>query len=196
MIYDISQPVFGCEIYPGDPQPERMLLNSMENGDLYNLSTFSMCVHNGTHVDAPLHFIRDGKSIDGIPLEKCIGPAFVAAHEGELGASDARRILSAAFSALEGAQKRVLIKGDAVVSIEAADVFAGAGVWLVGNESQSVGPADAPMAVHLALLRADVVLLEGIRLSDVPEGVYFLNCAPLNLNGAEGSPCRAILAEI
>ena len=66
---------------------------------------------------------------------------------------------------------------------------------LIGNESQTVGPEDAPMEVHKILLGADVVLLEGIRLSDVPEGVYFLNAAPLCLGGADGAPCRAILAE-
>ena len=64
---------------------------------------------------------------------------------------------------------------------------------LLGNESQTVGPEDAPMEIHLILLGADVVLLEGIRLAEVPEGVYLLNAAPLNLSGADGSPCRALL---
>ena len=66
---------------------------------------------------------------------------------------------------------------------------------LLGNEPQTIGPQNAPMAVHLVLLGADVVLLEGIRLSKVSEGVYFLNAAPLNLSGVDGSPCRAILIE-
>ena len=78
-------------------------------------------------------------------------------------------------------------------SLEAAEVFAASDILLLGNESTSVGPEDAPMAVHLALLRADVALLEGIRLSEVTEGVYFLSAAPLNLSGADGSPCRAVL---
>lgn len=67
---------------------------------------------------------------------------------------------------------------------------------LLGNESQTVGPENAPMEVHLLLLGANVVLLEGIRLSEVSEGVYFLNAAPLNLSGADGSPCRAVLIDI
>ena len=66
---------------------------------------------------------------------------------------------------------------------------------LLGNESQTVGPEEAPMAVHLALLGKGVVLLEGIRLKEVPEGVYLLNAAPLNLSGADGAPCRAILTD-
>lgn len=193
MIYDISQPVFGCKVYPGDPVPEKTVLNDMGQGDLYNLSAFYMCAHNGTHIDAPLHFIRDGKSVDGILPEKCVGPAYVSAHSGEVSAEDARRILAKAKAACPAAVKRILIKGEATVTSAAAEVFAGAGLFLLGNESQSVGPVDAPMTVHLILLGAETVLLEGIRLAGVPEGVYTLNCLPLNLNGAEGAPCRAIL---
>ena len=196
MIYDISQPVFGCELYPGDPAPERRLLSSLEQGGLCDLTVFSMCAHNGTHVDAPRHFLRGGKGIDRIALEKCIGLAFVAEHAGELRAQDARAILDRAAAACPEARRRLLIKGRATVSLEAARVFAEAGLDLIGNESQSVGPEDAPMAVHLALLEAETVLLEGIRLSAVPEGVYLLNCAPLNLGDADGAPCRAVLLEL
>ena len=79
------------------------------------------------------------------------------------------------------------------VSLEAAKVFAASGILLLGNESQTVGPENAPMEVHLVLLGVGVILLEGIRLSEVPEGVYLLNAAPLNLSGADGAPCRAVL---
>ena len=75
-------------------------------------------------------------------------------------------------------------------------MFARSAVLLVGNESQSVGPEDAPMAVHKALLSKDIVLLEGVRLSEVPEGVYLLSAVPLNIAGAEGSPCRAVLIDL
>ena len=60
-IYDISQEVFGCQVYPGDPMPEKKELKSMEKGEVYNLTAFSMCAHNGTHIDAPCHFIQGGK---------------------------------------------------------------------------------------------------------------------------------------
>lgn len=72
-------------------------------------------------------------------------------------------------------------------------MFAESNILLLGNESQTVGPENAPMEVHLILLGAGAILLEGIRLAEVSEGVYFLNAAPLNLSGADGSPCRAIL---
>ena len=60
-IYDISQEIFSCQVYPGDPEPFKESLGSMENGDLYNLTAFRMCAHNGTHVDAPFHFVKAGK---------------------------------------------------------------------------------------------------------------------------------------
>ena len=92
-------------------------------------------------------------------------------------------------------EKKILIKGAAVVTLEAAKVFAEAGADLIGNESQTVGPENAPKAVHLVLLGAEVVLLEGIRLGAVPEGAYLLNCAPLNLTDTDGAPCRAVLMD-
>ena len=64
---------------------------------------------------------------------------------------------------------------------------------MYGNESQTVGPEDAPKSVHLIMLGAEIVLLEGIRLGEVEEGIYLLNAAPINLGGADGAPCRAIL---
>lgn len=142
-VYDISQEVFSCEVYPGDPIPEKNVLKSMQKGEVYNLTAFSMCAHNGTHIDAPFHFIRDGKTVDEICLEAFVGMAYVAEHNGIVTGNDATEII-------EKAKKR----------------------------------------------SSDVVLLEGIRLSEVSEGVYFLNAAPLNLSGADGSPCRAVLIDV
>ncbi len=196
MIYDISQPVFGCAIFPGDPKPEKTTLSQLEHGDICNLTAFSMCAHNGTHVDAPLHFFAKGKGVGSVALDKFVGPAYVGTIDGEVSAEDAKNLLRKAKNAYPGAEKRILVKGDATVTLEAAQTFAKAGVDLVGNESQTVGPENAPMAVHLALLGAEVVLLEGVRLSHVPDGAYLLNCAPLNLGDCDGAPCRAILFDL
>ena len=190
-IYDISQELFGCAVYPGDPQPERFVTLSIKNGDVCNLTAFKMCAHNGTHVDAPFHFYADGKTIDQVDLDRFIGWAYVAEHEGDISADDAKNILKAANGC-----ERVLVKGKAVVTKEAAQVFAQAGIKLFGNESQTVGPIDAPKEVHLIMLGAEIVLLEGIRLEKVPVGKYFLNAVPLNLGGADGSPCRPTLLEM
>ena len=194
-IYDISQEVFSCRVYPGDPAPERRLLSSIIEGGQYNLTAFSMCAHNGTHIDAPFHFIEEGKTVDALGLEAFVGLAYVAEHKGIVSADDAAEMLEKAKAQDPEAAKRLLIKGDAEVSAEAAKAFAASGILLLGNESQTVGPEDAPMEVHLMLLGAGVILLEGIRLADVPEGIYLLNAAPLNLSGADGSPCRAILID-
>ena len=192
-IYDISQEVFSCQVYPDDPAPEKKIIRSMEKGEVYNLTAFSMCAHNGTHIDAPRHFIRDGKTVDEKSLEAFIGMAYVAEHSGVVTYNDATEIIEKAKKHNAEAAKRILIKGDVEVSLEAAKVFASSDILLLGNEPQTVGPQNAPMAVHLTLLGANVVLLEGIRLGEVYEGVYFLNAVPLNLSGADGSPCRAVL---
>ena len=194
-IYDISQEVFSCQVYPGDPMPEKKELKSMKKGELYNLTAFNMCAHNGTHIDAPRHFIKDGKTIDEICLDAFVGMAYVAEHRGVVTDNDAVEIIEKAKKHNPEVAKRILIKGDVEVSLEAAKVFASSNILLLGNEPQTIGPQSAPMAVHLALLSADVVLLEGIRLADVSEGIYFLNAAPLNLEGADGSPCRAVLID-
>ncbi|MBO4927738.1 MAG: cyclase family protein [Clostridiales bacterium] len=195
-IYDISQEVFGCEVYPGDPSPVKEVKLRIEDGAVCNLSALSMCAHNGTHVDAPFHFINDGKTIDQVDLARFAGPAYVAEYNGDVTAEVAKRILEEARSCDAEAAKRILVKGDAVMTEEGAKVMAEAGIFLYGNESQTVGPLMAPMAVHLIMLGAEIVLLEGIRLSEVPVGRYLLSAAPLNLGGCDGAPCRAILMEM
>ncbi|MBO5262527.1 MAG: cyclase family protein [Clostridia bacterium] len=195
-IYDISQEVLSCQVFPGDPTPKKEALSLIEKGDVCNLTAFSMCAHNGTHIDAPYHFINDGKTVDEVGLEPFIGMAYVAEHQGVVSCDDAKKIIEKAKKQNPEASKRILLKGDLEVSLDAAKAFVSYGILLLGNESQTVGPKDAPMAVHLELLGRGAVLLEGIRLGKVPEGVYFLNAAPLNLAGADGSPCRAILIDL
>lgn len=195
MIYDITQPLYECEVYPGDPKPEKRIISSIKNGDVCNLSYFSMCAHNGTHIDAPYHFINDGNGVDKINPEKFVGPCYVETACGNVTAKAARGMLERAKKAYPGAEKRILIKGKATVTPEAARVFSAAGIDLIGNESQTVGPQETPKAVHLELLSANIVLLEGVRLGGIADGVYFLCAAPLNLTGGDGAPVRAILLD-
>lgn len=187
-LYDISQEVFSCAVYPGDPEPERQILSSTAEGELYNLTAFYMCAHNGTHIDAPFHFLDKGKTVDRMGLEPFVGDCYVTWSSGDVTGAEAEAILERAQGA-----GRILIAGDATVTVEAAEVFAASGIRLLGNESQTVGPANAPMQVHLILLNRGIALLEGIVLKEVPEGRYFLSAAPLNLGGADGAPCRAYL---
>ena len=190
-IYDISQEIFSCRVWPGDPAPARSVLAEIETGDVINLTAFSMCAHNGTHLDAPAHFLKDGKTVDQLNPAAYLGNCYLAHHDGDVTAHDAAAILEKA--AAVGASERILIGGKATVTEPAARVFAEAGILLIGNESQTVGPETAPMAVHLILLKAEIVLLEGLVLSHVPEGKYCLTAAPRNLGGCEGAPCRAML---
>ena len=191
MIIDISQEVFSCKVFPGDPSPVMERIQSMEQGNICNLTTFNMCAHNGTHVDAPFHFVHNGDTIEKIGLDFFVGDCYVARWEGNITAKDAVSIMERAKAA--GASERILIAGKATITADAARVFVQSSIKLIGNESQTVGPEDAPMEVHLILLVAGIVLLEGIVLADVPEGKYLLSAAPLNLAGCDGAPCRAFL---
>ncbi len=189
-IYDISQEVFSCAVYPGDPKPEKERLSATERGDLYNLTAFSMCAHNGTHIDAPFHFLHDGKTVEQLDLSIFVGNCWISRCCGEIGADEAAYILEKSAGV-----KRILIAGPVTVTAAAAKVFARSGICLLGNEGQSVGPENAPMEVHKILLGAGIALLEGIVLKDIPEGRYFLSAAPLNLAEADGAPCRACLID-
>ena len=122
-----------------------------------------MCAHNGTHIDAPFHFLHNGKTVEQMDLSHFVGDCFVARHEGDVTADDAQAILRKANGA-----ERILIGGKATVSAEAAEVFAQSGIKLIGNEGQTIGPEEAPMQVRLILLRRGIALLEGIML----DGTY------------------------
>ena len=126
--------------------------------------------------------------MDQLKLDVFVGECYIARHSGDVTAAEAYAILQKA----EGTP-RILIAGPAAVTLEAAEVFANAGICLLGNESQTVGPENAPMQVHKLLLQKEIALLEGVVLTDIAEGRYFLSAAPLNLAGADGAPCRAYL---
>lgn len=185
-IFDISQEVFTGNVYPGDTVPSYHEDLRIKNGDNCNLTTVTMCVHNGTHIDAPFHFFDDGKTIDDIDLNKCVGDATVIEFNGELSADDVKNIM-------KYAQKRILFKGNCILTPESAVELNKHDVKLVGVENQSVSAGDYNAPVHTELLRHDVALLEGIVLDEVPEGEYMLNCAPIKFGGLDGALCRALL---
>lgn len=190
-IYDITQELFSCCVFPGDMPPSREQVQSIREGDGCNLTNLALCAHNGTHLDAPFHFYGDGKTVEEIPLEKVIGEARVAEVCGTLSRQDMKDLL-------KGGPPRLLLKGPAVLTVEAARAITEAGLWLIGVEARTVGDENSPesvRAVHLELLGKEVVILEGLRLSEVPPGEYLLCAQPLKLGGADGAPCRAVLLE-
>jgi arylformamidase len=187
-IYDITQELFSGRVYPGDLPPTYDRVSDMKKGDLYNLTNLTLGAHNATHVDAPFHFYEDGKTVGEIELSRCIGPCTVV----ELKDGDGYHLREQ----LIACQKRILVKGNTVITRELAKIFNEAGILLVGVETQSVGPEGSPMQVHLELLGKEVILLEGILLNEVEPGDYFLFAAPIKLGGCDGAPCRAVLLEL
>ena len=176
MIYDITQELFSSTVYPGDTKPQCIAVHRMEDGELYNLSDIKMCAHNGTHVDAPRHFVRDGAGIDEVALDIFVGRCRVVSRPEEL---------------LNVQNDRVLLREKNELSLSVAEAISKRSMKLLGIEGQSVGNA----LVHQILLESGIVLLEGIRLDGIPDGEYTLFAAPLKLGGCDGAPCRAILLD-
>mgnify|MGYP005754812795 CR=1 FL=1 len=188
-VYDISKELFASPVYPGDTAPRLTVVSSMEDGDPYHLSDLSMCLHNGTHIDAPRHFVQDGKTVDQIPINVFCGICEVLAFETPYITGEAIDWY------LKPGTKRLLIKGGGKcrLSPSAAGEIAAAGVELVGIDHNEIGVDDFEQQVHFTLLSAGVVILENLDLSAVVPGTYYLCAAPLQIKGAEGAPCRAVL---
>lgn len=192
-LYDISQEVFSSRVYPGDMGPSAERTLRIQDGDICNLTNLCMCTHNGTHVDAPLHFLDSGKGIETLDLYHCVGDAFVLNASNleslSLSRSDIRELLARRSHN----ETRILIKGNVVLSPEAAEELASTDIVLIGVEGLSVASDECAQEVHSILLKRGLIILEGLDLHAVDEGAYFLSAAPLNLAGSDGSPCRAIL---
>jgi arylformamidase len=185
-IYDITQELFSSRVFPGDTAPAMNPALRISGGDSCNLTDMNICLHNGTHIDAPFHFFADGKTIDKIDITKCMGNAVVRAHSGTVTYETARRLMV-------GDPKRLLIKGNVSISPEAARYFVQSGLLLLGVEDQSVAAAEKSIEVHKILLEAEIVILEGLNLKSPHCGDYMLSAFPLKLGGCDGSPCRALL---
>ncbi len=204
--HDISVPIHvAMPVYEGDPPCEITLFSSIERGDIANISRLNMGAHTGTHIDAPFHFLGDGKAVHEIPLDSLIGPALVV----EIAEADAISRDALVSHHLEG-EKRVLLKTSnsslwrteefrknfVYIAEDAATYLVDIGVNLVGIDYLSVERyGTANPLTHLTLLGAGVVVLEGLDLSRVKPGRYQLICLPLRIQGGDGSPCRAVLAE-
>lgn len=187
-IIDITRELFSAPVYPGDPRPELETIKTTENGDNSNLSVLHACLHNGTHIDAPLHFCADGKDAASVSLDDCMGECSVVEWDGYLTGADVENMLPSL-------RPRVLFKGNVQITPSAAFALSDSQVTLLGVESQTIEPDGGNGAVHRQLLGENVIALEGIDLSRVTPGVYFLFVAPLKIAGAEGTPVRAVLLE-
>ncbi len=187
-ILDITREWTGAPVYPGDPAPELTMLQSMAIGDAFNVQAFSGCLHNGTHMDAPLHAVPDGEDMTSLPLDCGVGECSVVSFDGVLLGDQAEQLLP-------HLQQRVLFRGNMTISESAAFVLSDAGLRLVGVEAPSVASPEEDVAVHRQLLMNGVALLENLDLSAVEPGIYYLIAAPLKIAGAEAAPARALLLE-
>lgn len=193
-------------IYEGDAPMRFDFLKDMRRGDALTLSAYSLGAHSGTHVDAPMHFVRDGASVDRIPLDPLVGPARVIDVADNVQAIDAAeldrhpwrgatRVLFRTRSSLRGWMASSTFHRDfAYVAPDAAQRLADAGVVLVGIDYISAEQFGAPAPLsHRILLGRGIPIVEGLALAQVPAGDYDLVVLPIKVAGHEAAPARAIL---
>ncbi len=187
-LYDISKEIFSAAVFRGDPAPAFQPAQRLAEGGHCNLTQVTLGTHSATHMDAPWHFVPGGKTIDQVELSRCVGPCQVVEAQG---------LLEKAWAAavLQQGVKRLLLKGQAQLSVEAAQELAQGGLLLLGVEAMSVAPDDDPAPVHRALLEREVAVLESIDLRQVPAGDYILLAQPLKYGGLDGAQVRALLVE-
>src|SRR5439155_404679 len=193
-------------IYEGDAPLKFDFLKDMRKGDALTLSAYSLGAHSGTHIDAPMHFVRDGAPIDRVPLEPLIGPARVieipdsvqSIDVAELNRHDwkgAPRVLFRTRSSVRGWMRSATFHRDfAYVAPDAAQLLADAGVQLVGIDYLSAEQFGAPEPrTHRILLGKGIPIVEGLSLEGVRPGDYDVIVLPMKVAGHEGAPARAVL---
>lgn len=202
-IFDISPPLHsGVAVWPGDTPYSRQDNMRIAEGQAVNLSTVTMSLHTGAHIDAPRHFDDGGPGIEGIDLDICFGPArlaTVAANDGTIAVSDLTAILG-------DPPVRLLLRCNPNFDPErfperfihfrpaAAEAIGAAGVRLIGIDAPSVDHLDSKeLPCHKAFWRHGTYILENLLLHDVPDGQYGLAAVPLRIVQGDASPVRAIL---
>lgn len=208
-ILDISVPIrTKMPQWPGDSRPRITQVASLKKKDESNVTMVEMGLHTGTHLDAPLHFLPGGGSIDTMPLGTFVGPAFVshlpkakiitAEHIARLRLpKGTTRVLFKTSNSKLWSKKGAKFKKDFVgLSGGAAAALVKRGIRLVGVDYLSVAAFAEVTAVHEILLKKKVALLEGLNLTGVRQGTYQLICLPLYIPGAEAAPARAVLLKL
>jgi arylformamidase len=190
-------------VYPGDPPLEMSRVRAIARGDAANLTHLSMGAHTGTHVDAPAHFIEGAATLDRIPLDRFVGDATVLDLRG-------RKAIDAAvlsrhsihpgdivlFKTDNSAlwQREGFQEGFTYLTRDAGEYLAERRVKTVGMDYLSIEQfGSSTFAVHKILLGQEILIIEGLDLSAVGSGPYLLSCLPLNLQGVDGAPARAVL---
>ncbi len=206
-IYDISVGISpALPVWPGDPAVEVSLAASMDRGDEVNVTRLAISAHTGTHVDAPHHFLNDQRTVDGLALEVLTGPCYVTQMPDDvdeisaevlervsLGSGTTRVLFGTRNSRMWDRDGAVFQKDFVSVTEDGAAWLVAHNIKLVGVDYLSVASFYDPTPTHTILLRAGVVIVEGLNLLQIPRGFYDLYCLPIKLMGADGAPARAIL---
>ena len=207
-IYDISVSISpSLPVWPGDPKVSLERIAKIEDGDEANVSRLAMCVHSGTHIDAPYHFLGDGSvTVDAVPLKQLIGRAHVLHIPDEVnlitaeilkGATinpRARRVLFRTRNSANWEQREGQFQQDFVaISPDGASYLVDRGIQVVGVDYLSVAPYEDTSSTHKILLAAGTVIIESLDLSAVPGGRYTMYCLPIKIEGSDGAPARVIL---
>ncbi len=193
-------------VWESDPGVKIRQVHAIKNGDSYNYARLNFGVHTGSHVDAPLHFLEDGKSMDQFALSAVVGPAQVVEIDDHIDLITADVLKNAG---IHPGTKRLLFKTRnsnywkkqvpifqkdyCGVTSDGAQFLANLGLQLVGIDYLSISPFSDLEEPHRILMRKDVIILETLNLADVNPGFYDLYCLPLKLIGCEGAPARVIL---
>ena len=208
-IFDISLTITSdLPVWPGDPGVELTQTESMDKGGQVNVTRMNLGVHTGTHVDAPHHFLNDGRTVEQLPLEALVGPCYVVQLPDGVEAitsevldrteitRDMKRVLFGTRNSHLWSKGETKFQTDFVaITEDGAEWLVERGVQLVGVDYLSVAPYDDSTPTHEVLLKAGVVVVEGLNLSKVMRGFYELYCLPLKIAGSDGAPARAILIQ-
>ncbi|MEE4266139.1 MAG: cyclase family protein [Desulfobacteraceae bacterium] len=208
-IFDISLPVDPqLPVWPGDPKIVLERHRAISRGHASNDSKLACSVHSGTHVDAPAHFIRDGLTVEQLPLDVLIGPAYVAdlpeadtitpdsLEALELSRETTRLLIKTRNSALWSDPHHQFNPDFVAITADAANWVVKKGIRLIGIDYLSIQRyKDSEPLTHRILLDAGVVIVEGLCLQNIHAGLYKLICLPIKLVGSEGAPARTVLIE-
>jgi arylformamidase len=206
-LWDISLPIepgmvqwVGEEIVACEPM-------SRTPGDVANVTRLVLTTHTGTHVDPPRHFVHGGQTVDDVPLERWIGPCWVAdctaaGSEIEVGdlervaipAGSERLLLKTTNSALWRSHPGTFYDRYVGLSHDGARWVVERGIRLVGIDYLSIGQLHTTnVETHQMLLENDVVIVEGLDLTEIAPGAYELLCLPLKVRDGDGAPARVAL---
>jgi arylformamidase len=205
MLYDITPSISErLQVWPGDTPPQREVLLDLARGDNITLSSLHATVHLGAHADAPSHYGAGAPTIERLDLSTYLGPCEVM----RVNVPRSMRITPAMLPAAVAAPRILLATGTfpnpaqfnrdfSALSPELVEHLHGQGVRLIGIDTPSVDLFDSKdLPAHQAFLRCDMTILEGLVLTEVPEGVYELIALPLRLEGFDASPVRAVLRTV